>query len=54
MFVAEVPGSPGMPEVGTVGKTYVELTWEPPRSDGGSRITGIWLKIHENIDNLQL
>ncbi|XP_064634017.1 twitchin-like isoform X9 [Lineus longissimus] len=32
--------SPGAPEVKGVGKNFVELEWEKPKSDGGSRITG--------------
>ncbi|KAL1129846.1 hypothetical protein AAG570_012790 [Ranatra chinensis] len=36
----KVPSPPGTPTVQKVGKSYVDLTWEPPVSDGGSRITG--------------
>lgn len=35
-----VPSPPGTPAVVKVGKCYVDLKWEPPASDGGSRITG--------------
>lgn len=35
-----VPSPPGTPTVVKVGKNYVDLKWEPPQSDGGSRITG--------------
>lgn len=35
-----VPSPPGAPKVVKVGKNYVDLTWEVPTSDGGSRITG--------------
>lgn len=35
-----VPSSPGTPQVVKVGKNYVDLKWEVPISDGGSRITG--------------
>lgn len=35
-----VPSPPGTPSVIKVGKNYIDLTWEPPTSDGGSRITG--------------
>lgn len=34
------PGIPGVPEAARIGKTFVELKWEKPRNDGGSRITG--------------
>lgn len=53
-----VPSPPGTPQVVKVGKNYVDLRWEAPMSDGGSRITGyiiekreigsaIWLKCNE-------
>jgi hypothetical protein len=54
-----VPSPPGTPKVTKVGKNYVDLKWEPPQSDGGSRITGyiiekrevggpsIWVKCNE-------
>jgi hypothetical protein len=32
--------SPGAPEVKSVGRNFVELEWEKPKTDGGSRITG--------------
>lgn len=35
-----VPSAPQNPKVVKVGKSYVDLTWEPPTNDGGSRITG--------------
>ncbi|KRF85408.1 twitchin isoform X27 [Drosophila virilis] len=35
-----VPAPPGTPQVTKVGKNYVDLKWEKPISDGGSRITG--------------
>lgn len=35
-----VPSPPGTPKVLKVGRNYVDLKWEPPASDGGSRITG--------------
>ncbi|XP_018789320.1 PREDICTED: twitchin isoform X17 [Bactrocera latifrons] len=34
------PSPPGTPQVTKVGKNYVDLKWERPSSDGGSRITG--------------
>lgn len=35
-----VPSAPQAPAVVKVGKNYVDLKWERPVSDGGSRITG--------------
>lgn len=37
---AKVPSPPGKPTVLKVGKYYADLKWEPPASDGGSKITG--------------
>ncbi|XP_076471204.1 twitchin-like [Babylonia areolata] len=34
------PGSPSVPEPVKVGKTYVDLKWDKPRNDGGSKIKG--------------
>lgn len=53
-----VPSPPREPKVVKVGKSYVDLTWEPPTNDGGSRITGyviekreigspLWIKCNE-------
>ena len=35
-----VPSPPGVPQVAKVGRSYVDLKWTPPVSDGGSRVTG--------------
>ncbi|XP_014665457.1 PREDICTED: twitchin-like isoform X3 [Priapulus caudatus] len=35
----KLASSPGMPQTGKIGKTFCELTWDPPRNDGGSPIT---------------
>lgn len=32
------PSQPGIPQVNKVDKNGVELSWEPPKSDGGARI----------------
>lgn len=37
---AKVPSPPGKPTVLKVGRHYADLKWEPPQSDGGSKITG--------------
>jgi len=42
-----VPSPPGTPQVTKVGKNYVDLRWEPPISDGGSRITGYVIEKRE-------
>ncbi|KAE8573900.1 Putative twitchin [Halyomorpha halys] len=43
----KVPGMPGTPSVIKVGKNYVDLKWEPPTSDGGSRILGYIIEKRE-------
>ncbi|XP_023314705.1 twitchin isoform X11 [Trichogramma pretiosum] len=60
-----VPDAPRNPQVVKVGKNYVDLRWEAPASDGGSRITGyliekreigsaIWMKCNDyNITDLE-
>ena len=54
-----VPSAPRDLRVQKVGRNYVDLKWEPPRSEGGSRITGYlverkevgggqhWFKVNE-------
>jgi hypothetical protein len=42
-----VPGAPQNPQVIKVGKNYVDLRWEAPTSDGGSRITGYGIEKRE-------
>lgn len=34
------PSPPGIPEITSVGGDFVNLSWEKPKSDGGSRIQG--------------
>ncbi|KAI5639981.1 immunoglobulin i-set domain-containing protein [Phthorimaea operculella] len=34
------PGAPVAPRVLRVGRNYVDLSWDPPTTDGGSRVTG--------------
>ncbi|XP_069132543.1 twitchin-like isoform X11 [Argopecten irradians] len=33
-------GPPGMPVASAVGRTYIDLKWDPPTNDGGSKVTG--------------
>ncbi|KAF0299363.1 Twitchin [Amphibalanus amphitrite] len=42
-----VPGPPGTPQVAKVTRSYVDLKWEPPAFDGGSRITGYLVEKRE-------
>nr|CAD7456920.1 unnamed protein product [Timema tahoe] len=44
---SQVPSPPGTPKVVKVGRSYVDLQWEPPLSDGGSRITGYIIEKRE-------
>ncbi|CAG5133824.1 unnamed protein product, partial [Candidula unifasciata] len=41
------PSVPGVPEAAKVGKTFVELKWDKPRNDGGSKITGYVIEKRE-------
>nr|XP_029716085.1 twitchin isoform X7 [Aedes albopictus] len=38
------PSAPGAPAIVKVGKSFVDLSWTPPASDGGSRITGYYVE----------
>ncbi|KAE8739414.1 hypothetical protein FOCC_FOCC015100, partial [Frankliniella occidentalis] len=42
-----VPSPPDTPTVVKVGKNYADLKWEPPKSDGGSKITGYIIEKRE-------
>lgn len=41
------PSPPGVPFITEVGGDFVNLSWEKPESDGGSRIQGYWVEKHE-------
>lgn len=43
----KVPSPPGTPTVEKVGRNYVDLKWDPPTSDGGSRILGYIIEKRE-------
>lgn len=58
-----VPEAPGIPDIVKIGRSYVDLKWAPPVSDGGSKITGYmverrepagtWKKVFDyNVDEL--
>ena len=36
----DAPGKPGEPDVSSIGRDFVVLTWTRPHSDGGSPISG--------------
>ena len=42
-----VPSPPGTPKVTEVGGDFVNLSWEKPENDGGSRIKGYWIEKRE-------
>ena len=53
-----MPTPPGIPEIVKIGRSYVDLKWAKPKSDGGSKITGyiverrdkggyVWIKAHD-------
>lgn len=43
-----MPSPPGTPVVIKVGKNYADLKWDPPTSDGGSKITGYIVEKRES------
>ena len=40
VFNSDVPEAPGKPEVTAVDRKQITITWTPPKSDGGSPVTG--------------
>jgi hypothetical protein len=49
---AQAPGPPGMPIVTKIGRNYVDLRWNIPNKDGGSRITGYTVEKHDSSSPL--
>ncbi|XP_058467261.1 twitchin isoform X5 [Malaya genurostris] len=43
----DLPSPPGIPIIHEVGGDFVNLEWEKPVSDGGSRIIGYWIEKRE-------
>ena len=43
----DLPGPPGVPNVLEIGGDFVNLSWDKPLVDGGSRITGYWVDKRE-------
>lgn len=41
------PSPPGIPFITEVGGDFVNLQWEKPENDGGSRIQGYWVEKRE-------
>ena len=37
-IVTDKPGKPGSPDITAIDETKVQLSWTPPRDDGGSEI----------------
>lgn len=53
MYFVGPPSAPQDVMVGKIGRSYVELRWERPRSDGGSKITGMGKIFTRNMPDLQ-
>ena len=47
MFNTDVPGPPGKPAAEIKSKTEIRLTWTPPKSDGGSLVTGYSIEMYD-------
>ena len=48
-YCAGVPGMPGRPEAVDADKDFIKIRWQPPRSNGGSRITGYDVERREHM-----
>ena len=41
LYITEKAGAPGIPVPEKIGKNFVDLSWTPPRNDGGDKIKGV-------------
>ena len=41
------PSAPGKPSITAIGGDFVNLSWDRPENDGGSRIKGYWIEKRE-------
>ncbi len=48
-YSIDVPGPPGIPDISKVTENAMTLNWEPPKSDGGSRVTGYQIEKKESM-----
>lgn len=46
-YLLDKPSPPGVPFITEVGGDFVNLSWDKPESDGGSRIQGYWIEKRE-------
>lgn len=47
MYITDPPSPPGIPSIIEVGGDFVNLSWDKPEKDGGSRIQGYWIDKRE-------
>ena len=47
----EIPEPPSKPEISDITKTSASVSWQPPASDGGSKITGYTLEMKEQFSS---
>ncbi|XP_077869357.1 immunoglobulin superfamily member 22-like, partial [Saccoglossus kowalevskii] len=46
------PGAPGTPIIDDVDKHHIDLSWSPPKNDGGSKVTGYNVEYREPENNI--
>jgi hypothetical protein len=49
LIFLDPPSAPGIPNVTEVGEDFVNLSWDKPESDGGSRVQGYWIDKREVV-----